>query len=67
MGGCLPWAYSQCRSCLPSTGRVLGYVVPVRPDVFRIREVLVRHGVTPKQVRTVLVIFFFENCPKGEP
>ena len=33
MGGCLPWAYSPCRFYLPSAGGVLGYFVPVRPDV----------------------------------
>ena len=38
MGGCPPWAYSRCHFYLPSAGGVLGYFVPVRPDVAHVRK-----------------------------
>ena len=52
-----------CLHCLPNAGGVLGYFVPIRPDVACIRKVLIRHGATPKQVRTILVIFWECHVP----
>ena len=36
--GVLPRAYGQCRFYWPSAGRVLGYVVPIQPDVTCVRQ-----------------------------